>query len=234
MKLNKIPIIIAVGMLMLAIGPLPSSYYTLLRIVICGVAVYATITISEDNRKSWKWGCAFAGIALLFNPFIPAQLNRGLWSFADIVAAFIFGTLLLKDSGVPAKAKRSIEVNNDENRHAIRRDRRRLIIFVILQFACAVSFFLLGFVVARFPRYLDRELMLGFIAGIIINIIVLLYTTVCVYKILRWAHPKKGIAILISVLYGIVTLIFFPLIVVLGTGLILWSRKLGAGEEKSS
>ncbi len=87
-KLNKIPIIISVIILFLAIFPMPYGYYTLLRLVVCGTAIYIVYNAKKINRQSWMWVMGI--IALLFNPLIPIYLNKGVWVIIDIIVAITF------------------------------------------------------------------------------------------------------------------------------------------------
>jgi uncharacterized membrane protein len=87
-KLYKTPIIVAVVMLFLALLDLPIGYYTLLRIVVCGTAIYLSFVAKEIKKLHWVWIMGFIGI--LFNPFIPIHLDKEIWTFIDIIVGFIF------------------------------------------------------------------------------------------------------------------------------------------------
>ncbi len=94
-KINKIPIVISIIMLLLAIPPIwPYGYYTLLRLVVCGTAVYIVWNTKKLNKKRWMWIMGF--IALLFNPLIPIYLDKATWSFIDLVVAIIFIVSIFK------------------------------------------------------------------------------------------------------------------------------------------
>ena len=94
MKINKIPVILSIIMLLLAIPPMPYGYYSLLRLIICGTAIYLTWFAKVIDRQGWMWTMGF--IALLFNPIIPVHLNKDLWCLIDLVVAIIFLTALFK------------------------------------------------------------------------------------------------------------------------------------------
>ena len=90
--LNKrpylIPAIIAGIMLLLALAPWPYGYYQLLRLVVCGVAVYVAF-MAYRWQKMWAvW--LFGFIAVLFNPLIPIHLSREIWQPVDIVCGILF------------------------------------------------------------------------------------------------------------------------------------------------
>jgi len=95
MNIEKIPVRVAIVMLLLAIPPMwPYGYYTLLRLVVCGVSIYVVLQAKKSKDYSWMWGMGF--IALLFNPLIPIHLNKGLWAVIDLGVAAIFAILLSK------------------------------------------------------------------------------------------------------------------------------------------
>ncbi len=94
-KINKTPIIISIAMLLLAIPPIwPYGYYTLLRLVVCGSAIYLTWFAKSINRQGWMWTLGF--IALLFNPLIPIRLDKATWSLVDLMVAIIFFASMFK------------------------------------------------------------------------------------------------------------------------------------------
>ncbi len=68
--------------LFIALAPMPYGYYTLLKIMACGVFAWAAY-ISYSNKLTIQlW--LFAGLALLFNPIIPIYLSKELWMPIDI------------------------------------------------------------------------------------------------------------------------------------------------------
>lgn len=99
-KFYKTPIITSIVMLFLALFDLPTGYFTLLRIIVCGTAVYFAFIAKTIKKLSWIWTMGF--IAILFNPFIPIHLGREMWIFIDVVVGFIFliGIYALSSGGV--------------------------------------------------------------------------------------------------------------------------------------
>ena len=83
-----IPCIIAAIMLFLALAPWPYGYYQLLRLVVCGVAVYIAL-MSYNCRKVWAT-YLFGFIAVLFNPLYPIHLSRELWQPIDVICGVLF------------------------------------------------------------------------------------------------------------------------------------------------
>lgn len=76
-------------MLLVGAAPLPYVYYTLLRLVACGVFAYAAFLAADRKHKLLPW--VFGLLALLFNPIVKVHLPKELWAFVDIAA----GVLLL-------------------------------------------------------------------------------------------------------------------------------------------
>ncbi|MBI3312418.1 MAG: hypothetical protein HYZ88_02715 [Candidatus Omnitrophica bacterium] len=66
----------------------PYSYYTLLRIVVCGVAALIALTMYRAKQDNpWIWVVGF--IALLYNPVIPIHLDPDIRRIAYIASAVI-------------------------------------------------------------------------------------------------------------------------------------------------
>ncbi|MDD5708319.1 MAG: hypothetical protein PHR35_20565 [Kiritimatiellae bacterium] len=61
---------------------LDGSYYTLLRWVVFGVAVWLTIRLSEACKWGWMWTLML--VAGIFNPFFHVHMVRGLWVAVDL------------------------------------------------------------------------------------------------------------------------------------------------------
>jgi len=89
------PIIISTIMLLLAILPIwPYGYYMLLRLVVCGTAIYVAYNATKINKQGWMWTMGF--IALLFNPLIPIHLDKTTWSIINLAVATVIIVLLFK------------------------------------------------------------------------------------------------------------------------------------------
>ena len=64
-----------------------AGYFTLLRLVVCGTAVYIALLAREAGRLGW---CVVLGItALLFNPIIIVRMERADWQNFDIGAVVL-------------------------------------------------------------------------------------------------------------------------------------------------
>ena len=87
-----IVIYVAVGMLWIGAAPLPYGYYTLLRLVVTIVFVWAAYVAYQGKQNMLLY--VFGLLALLFNPIIPIYLDKTLWAVIDIAAGiFLLATL---------------------------------------------------------------------------------------------------------------------------------------------
>ena len=77
----------AAAALLVALGRMPYSYYTLMRFLCCIVAAYGAYLASERKQAHWMW--IFGVMALLFNPFLPVRLDRSTWAVLDVAAALL-------------------------------------------------------------------------------------------------------------------------------------------------
>lgn len=79
------------AMLLVGAAPLPYGYYTLLRLVACGVFAYAAFIAADRKHKLLPW--VFGLLALLFNPIVKVHLAKELWAFVDVAAGvFLLAT----------------------------------------------------------------------------------------------------------------------------------------------
>lgn len=75
-------IYIASSMLFIAAAPLPYGYYTLLRLVVTGVFIWAAIIAYDRRQQSLPW--VYGVLAVLFNPLIKIHLPKEVWTVVDI------------------------------------------------------------------------------------------------------------------------------------------------------
>jgi len=96
MKSLKFPAVIAVALFILSFLNWPYSYYSFLRIVVCGVSIYyACVVFSRHNTNTLFW--ILAGIAILFNPIAPIYIrNRNTWQIIDVIVAIFFIFIIYK------------------------------------------------------------------------------------------------------------------------------------------
>ena len=77
-RMKSIPLIVWVIpalLLLVAICRLPYGYYTLTRVVTCGVAVLIAVAGMQERAVVKIWSILLLAIAVLFNPFIPIHLK---------------------------------------------------------------------------------------------------------------------------------------------------------------
>lgn len=83
----KIVIYITAGFLFFGILPLPYGYYTLLRIIVCGVFAWAAYISYEKNQTMLPW--VFVLLALIFNPIIKVYLPKEVWAIINLFSGLL-------------------------------------------------------------------------------------------------------------------------------------------------
>ena len=84
-------IYIASAMLLIAAAPLPYAYYMLLRLIVCGVFIYASIIAVDRSYKTLPW--IYGLLAIIFNPIIKIHLPKEAWAIVDVATGiFLFIT----------------------------------------------------------------------------------------------------------------------------------------------
>jgi len=82
----------AAVMLFWALDDHKYDYFTILRLVVCGVAAfaayYAYSVVFEKQPNGWMY--AFICIAILFNPLAPIHLSRRTWKIIDVAVGITF------------------------------------------------------------------------------------------------------------------------------------------------
>lgn len=77
--------LLAAGLLVLGVAPLPSEYYQLLRAVLFFTMVLLSIIAWEADRR---WWCLLTALVLLiWNFLIPLTLDKQIWVVLDVAAA---------------------------------------------------------------------------------------------------------------------------------------------------
>jgi hypothetical protein len=65
------------AMLLIALAPLPYGYFMLLRLVVCGAAIWLAYTLLAGRKWTGpRW--VFVAIALLYNPVFRVHFEREL------------------------------------------------------------------------------------------------------------------------------------------------------------
>ena len=101
MKKLSVLKIIAIIMLLFALGENPYSYYEILRWVIAGISAYLAFIAHEQKNISWTWIMAI--VAILFNPIVPFHFARETWAVLDIITAIVIFVSIFKIKTLPQK-----------------------------------------------------------------------------------------------------------------------------------
>ena len=92
--LKTVSIIVGI-MLLFAIPAIwPYSYFQLLRVVVFVSGIYLAYALNKKGIKDWTWIMAIT--AIVFNPFLPVYLSKGVWIILDVIAAVIYFYLSAK------------------------------------------------------------------------------------------------------------------------------------------
>ncbi|WP_105405062.1 DUF6804 family protein [Neorhizobium sp. T7_12] len=83
-------LLVPAALLVLAILPLPYTFYAFLRMVVCLSAAWLAFIQWDTNKGMTGWAYIWVCMAVLFNPLIPVHLARGIWFFLDLAGAAVF------------------------------------------------------------------------------------------------------------------------------------------------
>lgn len=78
----------AAVVLLVALGSWPYGYYLFLRVVVFAAGLYCGIQLWHKDRSI---AVPLLICAAIFNPLIPAHLNRGMWEVLNVLGAGLFG-----------------------------------------------------------------------------------------------------------------------------------------------
>ena len=82
----------AIAVLVAAVIPIwPMGLYTLLRLVVTGVALFSIYVLGTGDPKQTV---GLVLVALVFNPIIPVHLSRPFWFPIDLGVAYWFWTIV--------------------------------------------------------------------------------------------------------------------------------------------
>ena len=91
------PAVFASIMLTLTFFNWPSGYYTFLRIIVTGVAVYYLYYLYSSEKRLNIWFWMLVLIAIIFNPIFPIYLyDKSLWIPIDIATVALLLSFLIK------------------------------------------------------------------------------------------------------------------------------------------
>lgn len=83
---------VAIAALVAAVLPIwPYGLYTLLRLVVTGVALFALVVLgTNDSKRTIR----LVAVALVFNPLVPVHLSRMTWIPIDLGVAYGFWRMI--------------------------------------------------------------------------------------------------------------------------------------------
>ena len=84
----KTGLIVASVCLLLALLPMPYGYYQLLRLIVCGVSIWAAISTSKTNQTLTV---LYVLVALLYNPIFIIHFDRSTWAIINVLTVLFFG-----------------------------------------------------------------------------------------------------------------------------------------------
>lgn len=88
-KTGLFPAALAAGFLLLAVSSRwPYSFYVLMRLTVCAIAIYLAHSSFVAGRTVWV--LALGAVAVLFNPVLPMRMHRSDWSTLDMIGASVF------------------------------------------------------------------------------------------------------------------------------------------------
>jgi hypothetical protein len=96
--MQRILAIMAGAGCLLALLDMPSEYYKVLRFVVVAACIasilqFKSLDIAEKKRNALY--VVFGLLAIIFNPFVPLEMERGEWLWFNIAGVLIlFGTVL--------------------------------------------------------------------------------------------------------------------------------------------
>ena len=85
---SKVAAIVSIVLLLLAVvSRWPYGFYTFLRIVVCGTAIWLGVEAYQFRKTPVT--CVLGGLAVLFNPLIPIYMRRTQWRWFDFLALLV-------------------------------------------------------------------------------------------------------------------------------------------------
>ena len=81
---------VPIGLLVLAVFPLPYGYYIVLRIIVTICASLIAYGVYKSSGNITPSALLFCVIAILFNPLVPIHFSKAIWMPIDLISATIF------------------------------------------------------------------------------------------------------------------------------------------------
>jgi hypothetical protein len=93
LKPSKVAAVVSMILLLLAVSTRwPYSFYTFLRIVVCGTVIWLAVEAYQLRKGPLAW--VLGALAILFNPLSPIYMRRGQWRWFDFLALLIMAVSL--------------------------------------------------------------------------------------------------------------------------------------------
>lgn len=77
-----------IGLLIAVIPIWPYVFYQILKLVVCGAAVFSAYLYHKEKNKKWMW--IMIAIAVIFNPINALYFGAFFWSIIDLIVAALF------------------------------------------------------------------------------------------------------------------------------------------------
>jgi len=90
-------LIIAI-LLLLCLADMPYGFYEMVRFIAAGAFAYMAYDYYRSNHEGL--GFVFAGLALLFQPFLKVALGRTIWNAVDVIVAIALFGLIVKSLNI--------------------------------------------------------------------------------------------------------------------------------------
>ena len=124
--------IAAVLLSLLALADMPYAFYQFLRILVTAAAIreiYSAWSLSENWRTFWT--VVFGCVAVIFNPFIPLEMERESWVWFNVLTGCLFAFVFWKDIDPPVRKEtrlingQSVVIHHLSKAESKRRDDER-------------------------------------------------------------------------------------------------------------
>lgn len=73
--------------LIIALLEMPYGYYQLLRVFICGAALYFVSIENTSENGPWFW--LFIFCAIIYNPIVKLHLGRDIWQLVNVITIVV-------------------------------------------------------------------------------------------------------------------------------------------------
>jgi hypothetical protein len=82
-------LVIAMIGILAGLARLPYGYYTLLRLLLCGLSLFLAFGVHPSPKRGMQW--VLGVCAVLYNPLLPVRLgDKSLWTFLNFATLALF------------------------------------------------------------------------------------------------------------------------------------------------